>query len=452
MPRAAPCEPVAPPRAAFPVEFLGWLPAFRRSGDCGTHPQFAHTNAPPEGYAFTRSATAGAPPQRLPLPLRLAVALYLPLAVFVRDCRRFGVLRCVATLIAFLRFALRFTRLTGRPAAALRFAHSRHFQSQVMAPRSRLAFLTSVPYTFGRNPWVIEIEDPTTLFHPFSHNGETWNADLRRSPYFPMVKAMLEADSCRGIVTHVRATAELLPTLFQSYAIARKITHAPLGVVLPQRRPKPDGDTINLLFTNSWHGDPRGFFLRGGLDVLEAFDVLAARYPQLRLTIRSALPQLSERHHRILESNWVRVIARFTPRETLDKLQHESHVFLLPAARIHVVSVLQAMTHGQAVVVSDGWGMGEYVAHGETGLVVPGRYGKVSWADAEAGMLREDYRPMFEPDPTVVEGLVEAVSRLVEERSLRLRLGRQAREAVAERFNLSQWNAALKTAFDMARG
>ena len=88
---------------------------------------------------------------------------------------------------------------------------------------------------------------------------------------------------------------------------------------------------------------PQNFFLRGGLDVLEAFDQLRRRYPQLRLTIRSALPPLEERYQRILLSGWVRVIDRFLPAQLMSELQRESHVYLLPSARIHIVSVLQAM-------------------------------------------------------------------------------------------------------------
>ena len=41
-------------------------------------------------------------------------------------------------------------------------------------------------------------------------------------------------------------------------------------------------------------------------------------------------------------------------------------IYLLPSARIHVVSILQAMSYGLAVVASDGWGIEEYIEHGKT--------------------------------------------------------------------------------------
>ena len=160
---------------------------------------------------------------------------------------------------------------------------------------------------------------------------------------------------------------------------------------------------------------------------------------------------MEDRYQRILLDGWVRVIDRFLPTDLMAELQRESHIYLLPAARVHIVSVLQAMSYGQAVVASDGWGMQEYIEHGRNGLIVPGRVGKVTWADRDAGMLREDYRPMYASDPKVVEGLIESVSLLVEQRAVRQRLGRTARADVATRFTLNRWNAALKLAFDKAR-
>ena len=116
---------------------------------------------------------------------------------------------------------------------------------------------------------------------------------------------------------------------------------------------------------------------------------------------------LDARYRRILESGWVRVIDRVLSPEEMAELHASSHVFLLPAARIHIVSLLQAMSYGLAVVASDGWGIEEYLDDGRNGLVVKGRYGVSSWADHQAGMLREDYEPMCLPNAKVVAGLVD---------------------------------------------
>jgi len=290
------------------------------------------------------------------------------------------------------------------------------------------------------------------LFFPFIHNGLTCNVNIRSLSIFPVIKALLESDRCRGVITHMKSTAELVPMLFQSEIIRNKVFYRPLGVRLPSRWQRhddhPDTGEIHLLFINSWCQVPNNFYLRGGLDILEAFAILRERYPQLRLTMRTALPALDDHYRRIIESGWVRVIERFFAAEEMADLHAQSHIFLLPAARVHIVSLLQAMSYGLAVVGSDGWGMEEYLQHEHNGLIVQGRYGRVSWVDEQAGMLREDYDGMFTANPDVVDGIVLAVSRLVEDRELRARLGRTARADVATQYDTAQWNTGLKEIFD----
>jgi glycosyltransferase involved in cell wall biosynthesis len=452
--------------ATEPVEFAGWLPVYEASGNCGRHPQFAHTGNPPPGYRFTCSAPGrryrgsawqkvlGAISRLARRAARGAWVTVRPLTRILQGGAAFSPRARLSLLWAMVRMVCRLWWKGGRVLPVFRFLRTRHYQSQLLLGRSRgLVFLTSMPYTFCQNPWVVEIEDPTTLFYPLIQNGQTTTLAIGASPYFPIVKALLESDQCRGIVTHMKSTARMIPTLFGSAAISAKVRYAPLGVKLPERWQRhEESESINLLFINSWCQVPGNFCLRGGLDVLDAFAVLRERYPQVRLTLRTRLPPLDGHYHRILESGWVRVIDRFLSPEEMETLLAESHVFLLPAARVHIVSLLQAMSYGLALVTSDGWGFEEYVEDERNGLVVKGRYGKVSWADEQAGILREDYAPMFTSDPDVAQGLVEAVSRLVEDRSLRRRLGRAAREDVATKYSLEQWNRHLSEVFDRARG
>jgi glycosyltransferase involved in cell wall biosynthesis len=449
-----------------PIEFAGWLPVYEVSGNCGRHPQFTHTAEAPEGYRFTNSA----PPKRYApsiwrkgarwlgdAALRVVVALWMLVRPFSGVFRggsgcdvrgRLRVLGAIIRLFAALR------RNGARLLPTLRFLRTRHYQSQLLLANNRgLVFLTSMPYTYGLNPWMIEIEDPTTLFYPLIHNGMTSALDIARSPYYPIVKTLLESGQCKGILTHMKSTAEMVSTLFGSETIRKKIVYTPLGVKLPGRWQRhEETEQVHLLFINSWCQAPSNFFVRGGLDVLEAFAILHERYPQLRLTLRTSLPGLDQHYHRILEDGWVRVINRFLAADEMESLLAESHIFLLPAARVHIVSLLQAMSYGLAVVASDGWGFEEYLDHERNGLIVKGRYGKVSWMDERAGVLREDYEPMMTPDPEVVQGIVEAVSRLVEDRALRKRLGLTARRDVETRYSLERWNRGLKEAFDRARG
>lgn len=460
-------------RAPVAIEFAGWMPVFARFGHCGGHPQFNHVGEPPAGYHFVTEHSIVTPfvdpidpDEPVPFGLRcrrfaealpgwIGKCLSLPIRPIytVLECAiTYGPVRCLLTVFAAIRLFFALLRGGGRLLPVFAFVRSRHFTSQVQLPaHPNLLFLTSVPYTYGHHPWVIEIEDVTTLFFPFIQNGKTADLRLEDSPYFPILKTLLEAENCRGIITHIRSTAEALPRMFQSEIIARKVSYAPMGVALPSAYQAHEADeTIHFLFTSSWHQNPGSLFLRGGLEVLEAFEILQERYPQVRLTLRTGLPNLDARYRRIIEKCWVRVIDRYLPNEDMDDLMRSTHVFVLPAARIHIVSLLKAMAYGQVVVTSDGWGFSEYLDDGRNGMIVPGRLNKSSWTDPQTGMLREDYEPMETADPAIVESLVAALSTLVEDRTLRRRLGAQARHDIATRFSLKNWNKGLKDVLDRA--
>jgi glycosyltransferase involved in cell wall biosynthesis len=459
-------DPAALPRAGssetYAIEFAGWLPCFKIFGDCGRHPQFSHTDAPPAGYRFVRSEPKSSPGARAAREWRLGVltrkilrAAWLtvrPLCSVVRHAQSAGPGRSLRTLAAVVRLYLVLRRAGCSFWPTVQFLRTRHFPSQVLVPpQAKLLFLTSVPYTFSQRPWVIEIEDATTLFYPHHMNGCTSRTAIQHSPYLPVVKALLESDACRGIVTHMRSTAEALPKLFRSEVVAAKITYIPYGITLPPiGQDQTVSKHLDILFTCSWRQGSDSFFLRGGLDVLRAFEIVHERYPHVRLTLRTGLPPLKPPFRRVVEKCWVRVIDRFLSEDEMDALMRGTHVFLLPSARLAVVSVLRAMAYGQVVVASDGWGFREYIDHGRNGMIVQGRYGNTSWMEDETGMLREDHAPMFTSHSGVVRGLVEAMSSLVEDHELRRRLGAQARQDVVGRFSLQNWNRGLKQALDQA--
>jgi glycosyltransferase involved in cell wall biosynthesis len=460
------------------IEFAGWLPAFHSFGNCGKHPQFRHTEHPPQGYRFHRSEPANLPPPRkagsteeaqppkswvdrtVAFCVAVVKTMLVPIQSVVAFCTCAPGVSWSArwrTLWAAWRL-YRQMRAAGCPRGdALQFLHTRQWSSQFLLSENAQgpAFLTSIPYIVNQMPWVIEIEDITTLFFPYIHNGRTCEVNFQQQPVFSAIKALLEADECRAIVTHMRSTAEMLPRLFQSETIGRKVIYAPLGVALPplvQRPVRGRDEPMELLFVNSWAQQGVCFGLRGGFDILEAFRILKVRYPRLRLTLRTTLPKLARHYQQILASDDVRIIDRVVSDEEMTQLHQQADIFLLPAARIHIVSLLGAMAHGLPVVVSDGWGFEEYVDDGRNGLVVRGRYGVTSWADQEAGVLREDYHTLYSPEPEIVAGLVEALTRLIEDPEYRARVGRNARQDVERLYTLERWNAALKEAFDRATG
>jgi glycosyltransferase involved in cell wall biosynthesis len=407
------------------VFYAGHLRPFKHVGQ---HPQFEHVHHPPPGYQF------------------------------VTDCR-VGVTTSIRLLKSLTELFIKAVANGSKLMDLARFIRSRSMVAQLSLPSDiSLAFLPSTPFILGQIPWVIEIEDTTTLFAPFRRiSGKRYDprifgtGGIYDSGFFPIVKSLLQGESCRGVICHVRSTAESIPLLFDDQRLAEKIVHIPLGI-----RPRHGSkvpikkDVITILFTNSWHQASTGFYLRGGLDVLEAYSAIYSEHARLRLILRSKLPEnLDHRYRQIIERCNVQVIDQFLAREEIEALFSSADIYLLPSARLHVVSILQAMAYGLATVVSDGWGIVEYVDHGRNGLIVPGRYGTCSWMDKN-GMLREDYQPLFSTDATVSHGLAEALSNLIKDEGLRRKLGNAAISDVETTFSIERWNLRLAKAFDKA--
>jgi len=401
------------------VLYTGYPPSFGAS-----HPLFGYIiSNPPSGYQFITPKTSN--------PWR-AIRLVAP------------------SISLFLSAVANGAKLDD----SMEFIRTRQINLQLCIPANvRLVFIPNWPYTFGQVPWVIETEDVIDLFAPFTWHGQTSSFDVFGAPCYPALKALFESSSCKGIITHIKSTAESLPRLFNNPALSEKITYIPLGIPLPPRPArleKRENDMICLLFTNSWHQGSQNFYLRGGLDVLEAFSILASRYSNVRLFLRTTLPpDLDEHYLKIIRDCPVEVLDHFLSRNKMQELVSGSDIFVLPSARVHSISILEAMAQGMALVVSDGWGITEYVTDGHNGLVVRGRYGKCSWVD-ENGMLREDYSHLFSSDPVVVRGLVDSLSELIEKKEMRERLGQNARTDVETKFSIDNWNIGLKKIFDGA--
>ncbi|MCM8819149.1 MAG: glycosyltransferase [Candidatus Omnitrophica bacterium] len=298
----------------------------------------------------------------------------------------------------------------------MRFLKSRPLDKIFSVPTdNRIVFVPTFPLYLGPNDWIIFIEDYTTLFFPFVKNGETYRIDVRRLPEMKILKNLLIMENCKAIITHVENTYNTLKFLFNSEEISKKIKFCPVAIPPPglKEDKKINREKINLLFTNSFKGAPTQFFLRGGREVMHAFDIMTKKYSNLYLTILSPIPwkYLRYKERQIIKkytnTSHLRIIETFLPFNEISKIFSQSHIYLIPAYRIHVISTIQAMAYGMVVIASDGWGFSEFIQDRKTGFLVKGVNGIRSWVD-ENGILKEDYRNFeFSVNQKLIHELVE---------------------------------------------
>jgi hypothetical protein len=394
-----------------------------RIGKVAAHPQFRHVRYPPAGYQILTTDR----PARLTLRDRLRIGTRL-IDVVAHSVDKVS----LRTVDRFLRTRSCLPFGAGEPI-----------------------YVPSFPVVIGSEPWFIEIEDLTTLFDPFIINGKTAAIDIRTHEMFPIVRWLLEDRSCRGIMTHIQETKAGLGRLFASQVISTKTRFIKVPYLPddPMTRPPAPArrrfaEPLRLFFNNSWHQIPSNFFVRGGLFVLTACERLVREGVPIHLTIRSKLPpEIVDRHRSLFSNPAVTVVDRYLDWQSYSSLMGGSHVYLLPAARVHVYSLLEAMYHGLAILTSDGWGIDNYITPEVNGLVLPGIYGLASWQSAN-GQLNEDYEPMRRDNRELEDNLYATLLELIDDEDRRLQLAATGQTFVKRELSIERFNTEFGAFLD----
>ncbi|MGB8842091.1 MAG: glycosyltransferase, partial [Aliidongia sp.] len=342
-----------------------------------------------------------------------------------------------AAIRAHLPRALDLTRqlccihpLVGRADAAA-YVASRFPSCLYGVEAAAIDLLPFVPMSLGERPFVMVFDVIGNLFSPPQPFEDT-EVSSWGTPSYWIMRAALEAPACAAIITNYLEAAPLLGSFFGSRTIEHKAVFVnpvfsvdEMGEARARARaPRNDG-AVTLLFTASANWRDEGFYIRGGVDVLNTFLELAERYPTLRLILRSRLPDTLSARLREAVAGHPRIIWRpgFVAWEEFRQLLSEADLFVMPSVGIYRNGLVQAMRWGIVPVISDAMHAHEMVADGTNGLVVNGRGFRASvsatdqryvgdWSD----LLRATDRPA---DPTfharfqaALAGLIEAPERI----------------------------------------
>jgi glycosyltransferase involved in cell wall biosynthesis len=196
------------------------------------------------------------------------------------------------------------------------------------------------------------------------------------------------------------------------------------------------------------------FELRGGKEVIEAFDLLSLKYRNIELVIRSDIsPAIKKRYQRQLANPRVRVIDGLLPWREVERLYQTSDIFFFPCHYESWQITLEAMSYELPVISVDLEGVSEFVKDGETGYLVPesDRVPRIEDGLPVSQTYPQVLRALQNPDPRLVNDLVQKASLLIEDRELRRKMGAAGRCQVEHGENsLAYRNARLKDIFDRA--
>ena len=203
-------------------------------------------------------------------------------------------------------------------------------------------------------------------------------------------------------------------------SIADKIQVIPFGVPMPkisEAKPGRD-DTVQLVYT-------KNFRPAYAPDIaLEAFAAASRKNPKIRLTMVGGGPMRSDLLRLAKErgiSDRVDILGWQTMDQT-EKLIRQTDIMLMPSRpESFGVAALEAHSHGKPVIATRVGGIAEIVRDNVSGILVP---------------------------PDDVTAVAEAILRLTEDRSLRLRMGREGRKLVEEKYDFEECLDQMETLYN----
>lgn len=293
---------------------------------------------------------------------------------------------------------------------------------------------------FRKEPWVVDVG----CFMNFV------GGDYQRlERYKRIIGRTLASPWCKRILCWSEFAKEALLRNLDGKRFEHKIEVIPLATRRRDFVKNYEDGKIRLLFVNS--ANILGQFdVKGGKEVLEAFALLARRYENVELTLRSDLPVELKRRWQGVRG--LRIIDEVVPWSQLEQEFMSADIYVMPTYTSIGASILEAMSYELPVITTNVYFQPEVVEDGRTGLLVE-KSQQVPW-HVNGSVPNDPLHPSFlraiqTVDHRLVERLVEKVGVLIENPEVRRNMGAAARWEVEHgKFSIERRNERLKRILD----
>ena len=269
--------------------------------------------------------------------------------------------------------------------------------------QSNLYFVPTHPY-FGSEPHIINLEHwmshYTYLVEQFVSIGK--EVPIDDIGWQKVVLATMLEENFKYICSHMHDTIDTFKFLTRDYPeLQNKFVYLPLASQEADKeiKHKSFDKPLKILFTNSFGGQLGNFRIRGGYEAYEA--IKKVLHCDIHFTTIGPAPQFT--HEKVVQYPHVDY-------ETFQKLIDESHILLLPAMRVHTISLVKAMCNGIIPIVSDGWGFNEFIDNEYNGIIVDGHNGITTWKDKN-NIFQEDGTKSA--NPIIIENIYNVLVSLI---------------------------------------
>lgn len=290
-----------------------------------------------------------------------------------------------------------------------------------------------------KKPWIVDLEMAS------SFTGLNWRALRNRSTKY-LISKYLSSDYCKKILPYSQAAKKNLMEWIDCDKFKDKIevVHPAYHTTKIKRR---YSDKVTLSFICRTSPIDLDFYIKGGHDLLKAFQILNKKYDNLHLKIKGSIPK----HLRKNLKN-VTFIEENLPREQFcEEFLYNSDIYVQPTlVDTFAIAVIEAMSTGLPVVATNMFAMPEIITEGYNGFLIKTNmhWDKYVKFDPEYKQFNKD---VAKNHPEMIDDLVKKLSLLIEDKNLRKRMGQNAFKTVdSGKFSIKKRNQQLKKIYDEA--
>lgn len=289
----------------------------------------------------------------------------------------------------------------------------------------------------NKKPWVIDIDYVGYFFGKNLYNKKI----LEKSWLKSIVSKFLLSKYCKKIICWSNAAKFSIINVFKSEEIEKKTEVVYPAIPSIEKPKKLKNDKIKLLYVSS-------SFFKGGEEVLLAFKRLLKKYEDIELIFKCDVPENIKQKYSLREIHFLPYKSQLLPRDELIRNFHmKCDIFVYPTLHdLFGLGLLDAMVAGLPIVTTKQFAIPEIVEDRKNGFLIKPWY---VWYD-EKYLPRKKVKLVRSRDE-FIEDLVSKLSLLIEDSSLRKRMGRYGRRLVEKgKFSIKERNKKLRRIYEEA--
>jgi glycosyltransferase involved in cell wall biosynthesis len=286
---------------------------------------------------------------------------------------------------------------------------------------------------FRHEPWVLDFE---SIIQITGYNIYHLNV------FKKLIRKYLLSDNCKKILPWTEKSRLSISDFFTDEKIINKVQVVPLGIKDIGTIDRRNRDTIKIFLLGTIN-IPHGFIIRGGIEVLKAFDILSKRYHNVELIIRSDIP--ANVH---IRDKKITVIDYFLSQEELNKLFKDVDIFLYPCYGTPGLAFLEAMNFQLPIISSNVWANNEMISHDTSGFLIDDPiYNGLVRGNTQNWPV-PSFVKLFKNTENIINNILNYLTILIEDEEKRSAMGKAGKELFRQKYTLERRNITLSKIFN----